>query len=111
MRSNTLLRNARKAAGLTQAELAHRLGTTQSAVARLEASGANPRIDTLARALRACGRELALEARSHRSSIDETLVAAQLRMPPGQRLLSFDRSYAGVREIALAGRRSRDELA
>jgi transcriptional regulator with XRE-family HTH domain len=111
MRSNTLLRNARKAAGLTQAELARHLGTTQSAVARLEASGANPRIDTLARALRACGRELALEARAHKSSIDETLVAAQLRWPPGQRLLSFEHSYAGVREIALAGRRARGELA
>lgn len=105
-----MLRDARRAAGLTQAGLAARLGTTQSAIARLEADGANPRIETLARALRACGRELTLEARPHRSSIDETLVARQLEVPPGQRLLSFEHAYADVRKIALAGRRARGEL-
>jgi transcriptional regulator with XRE-family HTH domain len=105
-----LLRQARRAAGLTQAELAARLGTTQPAIARLESVQANPRIDTLARALRACDRELLLDARAQRSSIDETLVAAQLRIPPGQRLVRFDRAYADVRQLALAGRRARGEL-
>jgi transcriptional regulator with XRE-family HTH domain len=109
-RTSTLLRDARRAAGLTQAGLASRLGTTQSAIARLERDGANPRIETLDRALRACGRELSLDARPHKSSIDETLVAARLRLTPGERLLSFDRAYADIREIALAGRRARGEL-
>jgi transcriptional regulator with XRE-family HTH domain len=106
-----LIRTARLAEGLTQNELAARLGTTQSAVARLEANGANPRIETLARALSACGRELSLEARPHHSSIDETLVARQLRMSPAERLRSFDHAYAETRKIALAGRRARGELA
>jgi transcriptional regulator with XRE-family HTH domain len=110
-RADTLLKQARRAAGLTQAELANRLGTTQPAIARLESVHANPRIDTLERALRACERELVLDVRPRKSSIDETLVAAQLRLPPGQRLLSFDRAYAGVRQLALAGRRARGELA
>jgi transcriptional regulator with XRE-family HTH domain len=107
---HTLLRSARTSADLTQAELAARLRTTQSAIARLEAPAANPRIDTLARALRACGHELSLESRPETSSIDETLVAQRLRLAPGERLLAFDRSHADVREIALAGQRARGEL-
>jgi transcriptional regulator with XRE-family HTH domain len=106
-----LIRGARRDAGLTQAELADRLSTTQSAIARLEANDANPRVSTLARALEACDREILLEARPLRSSIDETLVARRLRLPPGERIKCFERSYANVREFALAGARSRGELA
>lgn len=48
---------ARTAAGLTQAEVAARIGTTQSAVARLESSDArhSPSIATLRRYARAVG--------------------------------------------------------
>jgi UDP-N-acetylglucosamine 1-carboxyvinyltransferase len=105
-----LIRDARHDAGLTQAELAHRLGTTQSAIARLEADGANPRVSTLKRALDACDRELLLDARLRPSSIDETLVAGRLRLSPEQRIKSFERVYAEMRQIALAGRRARGEL-
>jgi uncharacterized protein len=107
----SLLRDARQNAGLSQAALAARLGTTQSAMARLETAGANPRVDTLNRALAACGRELRLDTQPRQSSIDETLVARQLRMSPGDRIKSFERTYANVREIALSGLRSRGELA
>ncbi|MDQ6803877.1 MAG: helix-turn-helix domain-containing protein [Actinomycetota bacterium] len=111
MRPERLIRDARRDAGLTQAELADRLGTTQSAIARLEAEGANPRVSTLTRALDACDRDVVLEAKPRRSSIDETLVTRRLRLPPGERIKSFERSYANVREFALAGARSRGELA
>jgi transcriptional regulator with XRE-family HTH domain len=40
---------ARLAAGLTQAELAQMLGTTQSAIARLESGTITPTVDTLCR--------------------------------------------------------------
>lgn len=106
-----IVRDARTAARLSQAELARRLGTTQSAIARLEADGANPRIETLKRALRACGRELLVEAQPVNTSVDETLVARMLQVPPGERIKSFERAYAEVREIALAGARSRGEVA
>lgn len=109
--ASSLIRGARLTAGLSQASLARRMGTTQSAVARLEMEGANPRVQTLARALAACGQDLDLSARPQRSSIDESLVAGMLRIPAGERIKSFERSYANVREFALAAARDRGELA
>ena len=106
-----LIRDARRAAGLTQHELATRLGTTQSAVARLESERGNPRIATLAKALAACGRELRIESAPQQSSIDESLVAAQLRLAPAERMRRFEASYAGARALALAGRQARGQLA
>lgn len=50
-----LIREARRRAGLTQAELADRTGTTQSAVARWERGGSRPDLDTVVRVVRACG--------------------------------------------------------
>lgn len=49
---------ARTAAKLTQAELARRLGTTQSAVARLEGGGVSPSLTTLRRYAEATGSRL-----------------------------------------------------
>ena len=54
------LRRARLDAGLTQAQLAARLGVTQPTVAALERPGANPRVRTLERALGATGHKLEL---------------------------------------------------
>jgi transcriptional regulator with XRE-family HTH domain len=48
----------RTEAGLTQAELARRMGTTQSAIARIEGGGARPSLDTLERLAVAVGKEL-----------------------------------------------------
>ena len=49
---------ARAAANLTQAELARRLGTTQSAVARLEGGRVSPSFATLRRYAEATGARL-----------------------------------------------------
>ena len=49
---------ARTAAKLTQAELARRLGTTQSAVARLEGGRVSPSLATLRRYAEATGTRL-----------------------------------------------------
>ncbi len=46
---------ARARAGLTQAELAARMGTTQSAIARLESGGRLPSMKTLIRYAEATG--------------------------------------------------------
>lgn len=45
-------------AGLTQAELAARMGTTQSAIARMEGGGARPALETLEKLAAAAGAEL-----------------------------------------------------
>jgi ribosome-binding protein aMBF1 (putative translation factor) len=49
---------ARVAAKLSQAELARRLGTTQSAIARLEGGGVSPSLSTLRRFAEATGSRL-----------------------------------------------------
>jgi len=54
----TLVYDARMAAGVTQAELARRMGTHQSVIARLENAGGMPSIPTLDRLARALGMHL-----------------------------------------------------
>jgi ribosome-binding protein aMBF1 (putative translation factor) len=51
---------AREDAGLTQTELARRMGTTQSAIAAIEAGSRTPTVDLLERLARACGRRLTI---------------------------------------------------
>ena len=51
MTSAAIIREARRSAGLTQAELARRLGVAQPVVARLETRAANPTVETLDRTL------------------------------------------------------------
>lgn len=46
---------ARSRAGLTQADVAERMGTSQSTVARLESGGAKPSLSTLRRFAKATG--------------------------------------------------------
>ena len=53
----------RTAKGLSQRELAELVGTTQSAIARLEAGGRPPRIDTLLRIAEALDCDLTVELR------------------------------------------------
>ena len=53
-----LIHRLRTDAGLTQAALAERMGTTQSAVARMEAGGTRPTLETLEKLAGAVGQEL-----------------------------------------------------
>lgn len=54
----TLVYRLRTEAGLTQADLAHRMGTTQSAIARMEGGGTRPTLETLEKIAVAVGGEL-----------------------------------------------------
>jgi hypothetical protein len=56
--SARLIKEARAAAGLTQAELARRAGTSQPTIAAYEAGDKIPNVDTLQRLLRAAGTNL-----------------------------------------------------
>lgn len=106
----SIVKQARLAAGLTQAELAERAGTTQSAVARLESAEANPRLATVLRAVEAAGHELEVTVRFRRPAVDETMIAANLRLDPAARLHRFAAAYGSVAKLArkaTASRRAR----
>lgn len=53
-----LVYRLRKEAGLTQAELAERMGTTQSTVARMEGGGTGPTVETLEKLAAAVEQEM-----------------------------------------------------
>ena len=94
----TLVKASRKRAGLTQAELARRAGTTQPVVARLEREGANPRLDTLERMIAATGHSLELSA-GPAAGIDETMIVADLKLSPDERLRRFEQLYDFARRF------------
>lgn len=103
------MRDARHKAGLTQEQLAARLGISQAAISKLERPDANPTFETLAAALRATGHELAMEARPQRHGVDESLIRQQLELSPTERLRGLEAMYAEAHALALAGARSRGE--
>jgi transcriptional regulator with XRE-family HTH domain len=107
MEAATLIRRARTEAGLTQGQLARRLGVTQAALARLEKSGANPTIATLDRVLRATGRRLDLRLARPPRSVDPTLLREALAMTPAARIAAAERLLADAESIAAAGARGR----
>jgi transcriptional regulator with XRE-family HTH domain len=105
-----LLRDARRHAGLTQAELAARLNTTQPAVAKLERSGANPTVETLDRAVAATGHRLQLIAPAFGDGADVSLLRQALRSSPQQRLESLQ-SLVRLGRVAEAATNGRGEPA
>lgn len=100
MLSGRLLREARKAAGLTQTELARKLGTSQPEIARIESVRSNPRIATLNRAIAATGHRLEPSLVPVGPQVDETLLAANLRVPPLERLRRFGEAYRSISRLA-----------
>lgn len=100
MSGGSIIRMAREAEGLTQAQLAKRLGITQPSVARLEKAGDNVTLATLQRALNVMNRTLEIRSAQMPSSVDDTQILEALRYTPGQRLEGFDRTYAHMRDFA-----------
>ncbi len=62
------LANARRARGLSQTEIAARMGTSQSAVARLERGELDARLSTVERYAAALGRTVDWQVRPHEES-------------------------------------------
>jgi transcriptional regulator with XRE-family HTH domain len=104
----TLVKEARRTAGLTQAELADRIGVSQSEVARLEKQGANPRLMTLLAAIEAAGYTIEVHLEPRKLNFDETLIAANMRLSPAERLRRFSADYHSIRELAPTRRQKRD---
>ena len=96
-----VLREARERAGLTQLELAERLDVSQPVVARLESGRANPRLETLNKAIAATGHDMRVELeRSGWPPIDETLIVGNRRFDAAERLRRFGQYYRGMRPMA-----------
>jgi ribosome-binding protein aMBF1 (putative translation factor) len=57
------IRDAREATGMSQRELATRMGTSQAAIARLEAGGVGATLTTLQRAATALNLDITVELR------------------------------------------------
>jgi uncharacterized protein len=98
---------------LTQAELATRVGTSQSAIARYEGGRTVPSLPTLERVLRACGRQLALNALDGTDPVPSSVRAAT---GPRGRLLRRKRralldvlQRAGARNVRVFGSVARGE--
>jgi transcriptional regulator with XRE-family HTH domain len=85
MNAGSLLRRARRRAGLSQRALAQVAEVPQSTVGRIEAGLINPRVATLARLLDACGYELEALQRLG-EGVDRTLIRELLALTPRQRL-------------------------
>ena len=71
----------RRSAGLSQTEVAARMGTSQSAVARLETGDADVRVSTLERYAAAIGSQLAWQAQTGQAELGQP---AHSQPGPGQ---------------------------
>jgi transcriptional regulator with XRE-family HTH domain len=91
-----LIRQARRRSGLTQEDLATRVATTQSAVARWEAGGSTPSLETLRRVVEACGFELRY-AIIERDTSEWSLAQRNLALTHEQRLDQLAHTVAFAR--------------
>jgi transcriptional regulator with XRE-family HTH domain len=85
MTGGILIREARRRAGMTQAELAGMLGTTQSVVARWETGGREPSMATVARVVRASGHQLDVSI-TPRDDDHDRLISDMLVLLPADRI-------------------------
>ena len=85
MKGGYLIKEARKRAGLSQRALAERLTTSQSVIARWESGSRSPTMETVTRALRACGLELDVVLLPVDQQ-DIAMAAKNVRLTPAQRL-------------------------
>jgi hypothetical protein len=84
MISGDVIKEARKRAGITQAELGIRLGKAQSAIARWERDDVQPSLETLRELVRGCGFDLSFFISKFDDS-NETIIDEHLRMTTKER--------------------------
>ncbi len=86
MTPGELLKSARHRHGVSQASLAVRAGTTQSAISRIERDRVSPAVETLRELLYLLGEDLSLSSEVRDFGIDRTLNESALKRNPSQRL-------------------------
>ncbi len=109
MDPGALIRDRRRANGLTQKQLAVRAGSTQAAISRLERGELSPTFETVERLLGVMGEECDLEVRRIHGEYDLARLASLRRRSPSERLaLAISWNHL-VGRLAQAGARERAE--
>ena len=107
MTPGQLLRAARERHGASQASLAARAGTTQSAISRIENDRVSPSVVTLGRLLELLGESLATSSVPLDHGHDRAMLRANLALSPSERVrrgVSF--ANFALRTRGLAGDRT-----
>lgn len=98
--SGDLLREARRRAGLTQAELALRSGVGRSLISRYERGEVEPGLEAVRRLIRACGLELSFRlVNADADDHDLALIAASLAKSPAQRFSDGNAAAASLERL------------
>jgi hypothetical protein len=93
-----LIREARQRAGLTQQKLADLMGTSQPVIARWESGRRSPTVDTLVRAVRACGLDVTMSIVT-RDAEHERHLRRNLERSPEERLDRMILDRRGVEDL------------
>jgi transcriptional regulator with XRE-family HTH domain len=97
-RGGELIREARLRSGLTQQELADRLGTSQSVITRWESGQRSPTVETLSRAVRACGLDVNVSLAGYDRD-HELMIRQNLDLSPGARLSKMVDDRRGIEDL------------
>lgn len=100
--SGDLIKEARHRAGLTQVELAQRLGKSQSAIARWERDDVRPSLETLRSIIRGCGFDLSFFM-SVADDSNVTIIDEHLRMTTKERFADLMSRVRFVEQRQLRG--------
>lgn len=103
MRGADLIREARLRAGLTQAELAARMGKAASVIGRWEQGRSKPSFETVMEAVRAAGYEPTIWI-PERDDHDRTLILNCLALEPAERLAGMVAATRAFAAMAAAAR-------
>lgn len=116
-RVGALVHEMRRHAQLTQRELAERVGTSQSAIAKLEQGESNPTIGTIERCAEAAGFALRITlvplpvadpvVERYKRDVDRTLLRDNLRKSVHERLQSLGEWQADLHTLQFAVSRAR----
>ncbi|MGH3446984.1 MAG: helix-turn-helix domain-containing protein [Nocardioidaceae bacterium] len=98
MLGGELIREGRRRAGLTQAELAVRAGTAQSGIARWESGRTAPSLDDVRRLVRLCGFDVEVAIVPYEDT-DITQAERLIDLSPQQRI---ERHQRLTRQLAAA---------
>ncbi len=107
MRSADLLVAGRRRAGLSQEQLASRLGRTQPTIARWESGYQHPPLESVLEALHVCGLELTVGMARYDDSY-VSLIQRQLLLDPAERVRRLARRAGGFDPIGMLGELAED---